>query len=116
MESKKLQKSNNIVSSERCNLPVVHHSSHTLLGGLHYSLVLLRGRGAFTGFVPQIVPDKVSNIFHFIEVFTLFFAFWRFFFGQIAKGRRPTLTLTLTQAPTLTQARAPTRARLRRAF
>ena len=29
--------------------------------------------GALTGFVPQIVPGKVPNIFHFIEVFKPFF-------------------------------------------
>ena len=25
-------------------------------------------RGAFTAFVPHIVPDQVSNIFHFLEL------------------------------------------------
>ena len=79
-------------------------------------------RGAFTGFVPQIVPDKVPNSpyrvfmvcsFHSVEVFlSCFFVFLCFFFRQIARGRRPTLTLTLT----LPQARAPTRAPLRHAF
>ena len=32
------------------------------------------------GFVPQILPDKVPNIFHFIEVFKLFLVLCLFFF------------------------------------
>ena len=64
-------------------------------------------------FVPQIVPDKVPNIFHFKKFFRLFFFgvfVCVFFFHQIASGRRPNLTLTLTPA------KAPTQARLQRAF
>ena len=74
-------------------------------------------RGAFTGIVPQIVADKVPNIFHFIEVFNLFFVLLCFF-CQIARGRRPTLSRTLdpTLIPTLAQAKSPTRARLSRAI
>ena len=74
------------------------------------------GQGAFTGYVPQIVPDKVPNTFHSIMFSKLFLCF-RVFFCQLARGRRPTLTLTLTVTltPTLPQASASTRARLRRA-
>ena len=42
-------------------------------------------RGAFTGFVQQIVPDKVPNMFHFIE-FKAVFVFCAFFLCQIARG------------------------------
>ena len=63
---------------------------------MHRLSVLVRG--AFNGFVPQIVSDKAPNMFHFIEVFELFLVFLCFF-CQIARGRRPTLTQTLTLTP-----------------
>ena len=63
---------------------------------------------AITGFDPQIIPENAPNIFHLIEVFRLSFVFVCFFSCQIARGRRPILTLTLTR----TQNKAPTRAQL----
>ena len=33
---------------------------------------------AFTGLVPQIVPDKVPSIFHFVEVFSCFLCLFAF--------------------------------------
>ena len=53
-----------------------------------------------------------------MEVLKRIFVFLCNLFCQIARGRGPTLTLTLTLTltPTLIQAGAPTRARLRRAF
>ena len=30
--------------------------------------------GAITGFIPQLAPDEVPNIFNFTEVFKLFFS------------------------------------------
>ena len=63
---------------------------------MHRLSVLVRG--AFNGFVPQIVSDKAPNMFHFIEVFELFLVFLCFS-CQIARGRQPTLTQTLTLTP-----------------
>ena len=34
---------------------------------------------SFAGFVPQIVPDRVPNLFHFVEVFKLIFVIVLFF-------------------------------------
>ena len=81
----------------------------------------LTRRGAFTGFVPQIVPDSTKYV-SLYRSFAAVFCVFVLFFCQIAKRRRPTLTLTVTVTvtvtltPTPTQARAPTRARLRHAF
>ena len=69
----------------------------------------------FTGFVPQIIPDKVPNIFHFIELLKLFFVFSVCVF-LLSNREGASTHPNPNPNPTLAQAGAPTRARLRRAF
>ena len=53
----------------------------------------LPGGGAFASFVPQIVPDKVPNMFHvkqsILEVFELFFVFLCLFLVKSREGVDP---------------------------
>ena len=74
-------------------------------GPTHHTEQLFGG-GAFTDSVPQIVPDNKYSSLH--RGFWAVFCVFELYFCQIARGRRPTQTLT--------QARVSTRARLRRAF